>query len=74
MDIINLVKQIPDKNLRKAVLETYFGIIPANGKTYSIKAISANQDYYRKLAKEVDNKNSKKRGFLTLEWPRFIDN
>lgn len=67
INIIDLVKQIPDKELRKAVLEAYFGIIPANGKTYSIKAISANQDYYRKLAKEVDKKNAKKKGFLMIK-------
>lgn len=57
---INLVKQIPDKKLRKAVVRTYFGIVPANGKTYSIKSISENEDYYRKLSDSTDKNGSKK--------------
>lgn len=57
---MNLVKQVPDKELRKAIVRAYYGIIPANGKTYSIKSILENKDYYRKLAERTDKMGSKK--------------
>lgn len=57
---MNLVKQVPDKELRKDIVRAYYGIVPANGKTYSIKSISENENYYRKLAERIDKNSSKK--------------
>lgn len=57
---INLVEQIPDKNIRDEVVRVFWGIIPPDGKQRSLKSILENQDYYRKKAEEVEKRNSKK--------------
>lgn len=60
---INLVKQIPDRKVRADIARVYYGLIPNNGKTYSIKSILENEDYYRKLADGIEKDGSKKRGY-----------
>ncbi len=57
---INLVEQIPNKELRDAFVRAYYGIVPSNGKTYSIKSILENENYYRKLSEDIERKGSKK--------------
>lgn len=63
---INLVKQIPNKRVRDDIARVYYGLIPNNGKTYSIKSILENEDYYRKLSERTDKEGSKNGGLKAL--------
>lgn len=36
---INLVKSVPNKEIRKDVVNVFYGIVPADGVTRSIKTI-----------------------------------
>ena len=63
---INLAQQIPDKEIRKQVARVFYGIVPRNGKMYSIRSIASNENYYRKLAEAIENNGSKKRGSRAL--------
>lgn len=57
---INLAKQIPDKSIRDELVRVSWGIVPADGKSRSIKSILENENYYRRKAEEVEKRGSKK--------------
>lgn len=57
---INLVRSVPNKDIRRGVLDSFFGLIPANGKTYSLESINENADYYRKLSASKAKRGGKK--------------
>lgn len=59
---INLVKSIPDPKIRQWIVNAFWGIVPADGKTRSIKNLLENQDKYAKIAESVEmrSRRSKK--------------
>ena len=56
---LNLVKSIPNKEIRANITRWLYGIIPADGKTRSIETILTNPEKYTKITNDIENKKIK---------------
>ncbi len=63
------MKIILKEPLRLEFVNYFYGLVPGNGKTYSIESILSHEDYYRKLADEIEKKGSRNRPFKRLNAP-----
>ena len=55
---LNLVKSIPNKEVREWVVNWLYGIVPVDKKTRSIEAILENQNRYHKIESKKNDKHS----------------
>ena len=58
---INLVKSIPNKEIRESIKRGYWGIIPCDGITRSATKLLDNSEQYARIAEKIDKSRNKQK-------------